>query len=681
VHWGFKLLLKALKWLFLATIALLLSVGLIHIIAPISLKKSNNCSSIVYDRENQLLYATTNKNDIWRFKTNIKEIDPLYLKMLINYEDKNFYSHHGVDIIALIRATFQYIKNGHIVSGGSTITMQLAKLLEPKKRTIRAKITEILRAIELELFYSKDEILSAYLTLAPYGGNVESIGAASWRYFGKLPKSLSASEAAILVALPQAPEKNRPDKNAKRAKLARDKILKRTLKAGIISKTIYQKAINKKLTQKLYQFPRLAPHLCQKITKKRQISKVTIDKNLQIMIQEWAKFRGEALPKDVTIAALVANNYTGEILAYLGSHYIFSKKTQGYIDMTQAIRSPGSTLKPFIYGLGFRKHIIAPLTIIDDSESIFSNYKPSNFDKKFRGEVTIEYALRHSLNIPAVKVLQSVKPNSLVELLEPLAKLKIPKNRASLSLALGGVGVSMYDLTKFYTALANDGIYCNLHYNYNTKVTKSAFLDKKSAREVNSILQNVKPPDGFVNSAIKIAFKTGTSYGYRDFWTVAYTKKYSVALLVAKPNGKPMLKSSGREAAAPLAFEVMGIVKSIYKLEPWGYKSKDYLQKPPKLLQYFDKKDRLTIKKFSFSYPKLGARYRSANCKDVKVKALIQNGKEPYVWYIDGKLIDKTSSKIAHYFDTGAHTITALDSNGDIISRDIWVDKPDCIER
>jgi membrane carboxypeptidase/penicillin-binding protein PbpC len=349
--------------------------------------------------------------------------------------------------------------------------------------------------------------------------------------------------------------------------------------------------------------------------------------------------------------------------------------------MIQATRSPGSTLKPFIYALGFSQHIIAPLTIIKDTESVFENYKPNNFNKKFNGEVSIAYALEHSLNIPAVKVLQRVGVNNFITLLNSISQVKIPKNRASLSVALGGLGVNMIELAKYYSALANDGKYRALSYFKNSPKKEIKFLDKIASREVNSILQNVKPPDGFVNQGQKIAFKTGTSYGFRDFWTVAYSKDYTVVLLVAKPNGKPMQKGSGRENAAPLAFEIMGIIDSIYGLKGWGYKSSTYLSPPPRVLQYFDKQEKdITTNKFTFAYPKKGSRYRSSNCKDVKVKALLKNGKAPYSWYIDGILLSSNSKKIAKYFDSGGHTITAISASGDIISRNIWVDKPDCIK-
>ncbi len=672
-------LLKLIKWLLIALVATFLSVVLMHLIDPISLQKSNDCSKVIYDREQKPLFITTNSKDIWRIKTDIKKLDPLYLKMLINYEDKNFYNHFGIDFSALLRASFQYIKNRRVVSGGSTITMQLAKLLNPKPRTISSKIKEIFRSLELELFYSKEQILSAYLTLAPYGANIESITAASWHYFKKLPYSLSASEAAMLIALPQAPNGANPITHPKKAKIARDKILKRAYKAGIISQTIYNKSVSKKITSNFYKFPRYAYHLSTKILKKQKSAITTIDKKLQTKLEEWAKLKGKTLPKGVSLATIIADNKNGEILAYLGSYDTFNKDISGYIDMLQAIRSPGSTLKPFIYALGFSKKIIAPLTLIKDEETTFKEYKPSNFNNKYSGEVTIAKALQQSLNIPAVKVLQRVGVIDFITLLNSLNyKVKIPKNTPSLALALGGLGVNAFTLANYYQALANDGVAISLHYLKDTNITKTKFLEKRAVREVNSILQTIPPPLGFIKKDVNIAFKTGTSYGYRDFWTVAYTKNYTVVLWIGRADSKPMLKSSGLKKAAPIAFEIMNLIDSIYGLKPWDYLPKTYLKQPPKILQYFEPKKEKPLKKFAFAYPKDNTRYRSSNCKDVKIKAKVINGTPPYTWYIDNTQHPTTINKLTTYLSTGAHTITTIDKNGEIITTNIWVDKPDC---
>ena len=674
-----KLILKTSLGLLLLLVATFIGVIIIHFINPIPLKALNDCSKVVYDKEQKPLYITINSSDSWQIETNLTKIDPLFLKMVINYEDKNFYKHFGVDFLALLRASYQYIKNKKVISGASTITMQLAKLLEPKPRDISAKIKEIFRAIELELFFTKDEILSNYLTLTPYGSNIKSITAASLYYFNKLPSSLTPSQSAMLIALPQAPNATNPLKHPKRAKLARDKILKRAYKANIISKSLYNSAIKSKISTTYYRFPRYAYHLSSKLVKKYKSITTTLDKKLQIQIENWAKLKGKELPKGVSLATLVVDNNSAEILAYLGSYNIFSKDIQGYVDMLQAIRSPGSTLKPLIYALGFSKKVIAPLTIINDQESIFANYKPNNFDKKFNGEVTISYALQHSLNIPAVKVLQRVGVVDFVSLLNSLDfRVKIPKKRASLAVALGGLGITAVELASYYQALANNAVAINIHYLKDAKTTKREFLNKKATKEVNAILQTILPPLGFIKKDVDIAYKTGTSYGFRDFWSVAYTKDYTVVLWVGRADGKPMLKSSGLKKAAPLAFEVMGIIDSIYKLKPWGYLAKNYLKQPPNILKYFDNKDKKPIKKFTFAYPNKEARYKSTNCKDVKIKAKVVNGIAPYVWYIDNLLQPFNNNKIYATLDSGAHTITTIDKNGNIITTTIWIDKPEC---
>ena len=672
-------LIKILTAFILLVTATFLGLLFLHLINPISLKKLNECSKVVYDKDKTPLYITTNSKDIWQIKTNLKKLDPLFIKMLINYEDKNFYNHFGVDFSALARASLQYIKNKKVISGASTITMQLAKLLEPKPRTISSKIKEIFRAFELELFLSKDEILKSYLTLAPYGGNIQSITAASLRYFNKLPNSLSADEIAMLIALPQAPNANNPAIHPKRAKKARDKILKRAYKAKIINKTIYKNALLAPIKSKYYKFPRYAPHLSFKLLKKYNQITTTIDKKLQIELENWAKLKGKNLPKGVGIATLIIDNKSAQILAYLGSYDIFSKKIPGFVDMLSATRSPGSTLKPLIYALGFSKKLIAPLTIIEDKETIFSDYKPNNFNKKFSGEVTVAYALQNSLNIPAVKILQKVGILEFTSLLNSLDfKVKIPKNKPSLAIALGGLGVNALQLASYYQALANDGEYLTLHYIKDANTTKKRFLPKSACREVNSILQTSPPPKGFIKKGTNIAYKTGTSYGYRDFWTIAYTKNLTVVIWKGRADGKPMLKSSGLKESAPLAFEVFDILESLYTLEPWGYQPNKYLQPPPKILEYFEPKRAKILKKFTFAYPKDNTRYRSSNCKDVKVKAKVINGKAPYIWYINNTPLPQKSNLIYTTLDTGAHTLTAIDSNGKIVTANIWVDKPDC---
>ena len=673
-------LLKVTKYTVLFFIAFTLFVIFVDIFYPIDTSKAKDCSRVVLDRSNKWLYTTTNSTDKWRFNANIDKIDPLYIKMLLNFEDKRFYNHYGVDPLALARATAQFIKYRKITSGGSTITMQVAKLLEPKKRTLAAKIIEIIRSLELEYHYTKAEILQIYLTLAPYGGNIEGIEAASWRLFKKHPSSLSAAEAALLVALPKNPEGYRPDKHPKRAKKARDRVLKRAFEAGIISKFIYTQAIKEPINKQLYYFPRLAPHLSQKLLKKikSNIIETTIDKSLQKQLEIWTKIRAKELPKGASIALLLVDNGSFEVRAYLGSNDMFSKKIPGYIDMVKVIRSPGSALKPFIYVMGFEKHIIHPQTIILDNEVVFGNYHPHNYSKRFHGEVTVAYALQNSLNIPAVKVLYRIGAGDFVDRLKASAgKIYIPKGVATLPVALGGLGISLWQMSQLYAILASGGEGKEIKVLKSSKQKSIKLFDQNSATLTTAILRDIKPPKGYIDKASKIAYKTGTSYGYRDFWAMGYSKNYTLGVWIGKANNQPLIKASAREVAVPIMFEAFSLIGAIKPIKGWDSSVNIYKNSPPKVLAYFDKEIE-NNKKLKFLYPKDGTKFQSAGCYKTTIKVAIENGTPPYYWYIDTKPIDIEGKKAQLKLDEGGHKIVILDSSGGSISSNIWINMPDC---
>lgn len=665
-------------------ITLVLSVFLVALLLfrayPIDTSKLQHTSRVVHADDGRWLYATTNKHGKWRFVAEVKKLDPNFIKTLIAYEDKRFYSHVGVDPLAIGRALLQLVTNGRVVSGASTITMQLAKLLHPEARTISSKLIEMIQALQLEHTYSKDEILSAYLTLTPYGGNVEGIVAASMRYFGKQPSSLSADEIALLVALPKSPERNRPDRHPKYSKKARDKVLLMAKNKGIISSFEYKQALKQKLPTKLHAYPRYAPHLSAKILHSNDYNS-TINLTLQKQLEQWAKAKDETLAKETTIAALVVKNSDATVKAYLGSHYMFSKKVSGYIDMVQAIRSPGSTLKPFIYALGFQKHIIHPNTLILDQETRFGNYLPHNFSYRYNGEVNLRYALQNSLNIPAVKILQRVGVDEFIEHLSSfVGSLKIPKNKASLPIALGGLGMSMWQITQLYVALANQGKARKLHYlqAHNLGNHLKKLFTKKASKMVTSILRDTPAPAGYINTNSQIAYKTGTSYGYRDTWTIAYNAKYTVAIWVGKPNNDTQLKLTGRKTAAPMAFEVFSIINMLLPQKNWQWSARYLGNNAPEGLKYFDTSLQNRGAKFEFVSPRENSRFRSAGCDDAIIEIKIKNGSSPYYWYIDGVEYNTKGISTQIPLTQGAHTINILDSNGETISRDIWVDKPDC---
>jgi len=643
-------------------------------------------SRVVKAHDGSWLYTETNHGDKWRFVVDLEQIDPNYIDILLNFEDKNFYTHFGIDILAMFRAISQLVANQRIISGGSTITMQLARLLKPKPRTISSKLIEMVNALQLEMHYSKDEILSSYLTLTPYGGNVESIIGASMRYFGKLPKNLTASQSALLVALPQSPERNRPDRHLSNATKSRDRVLKMAYEKKLINSYEYNLSVSQKPSTRLYKFPRYAPHLSTKLLSLDRLSNssdisTTIDISLQRELEVWAKDRSYILPKDTTMAILVIKNSDSSIEAYLGSHDRFSSRVSGFIDMINSVRSPGSTLKPFIYALGFEKHIIHPYSIILDKEIRFGDYMPHNFSNRYSGEVTVAYALQHSLNIPAVKVLERIGVGDFVDSIEETSgDLLIPKNSATLPVALGGLGISLWQLSQLYVTLANYGRAYPLHYLADINSSKIFRLcSNKSAKMTTAILREVEPPDGFINRNSQIAYKTGTSYGYRDSWSIAYSKDYTIAVWVGKPNNATQSKLTGRSTAAPLAFEAFSILNNIKPIGSWQWRSNFISHMPPKALTYFNKREYIEDRnRLKFIYPRKSSRYRSASCDKILVDIKIDRGKRPYYWYIDDIPIDINRSSTTLPFDYGSHTITIIDSNGQQITRDIWVDRPEC---
>jgi penicillin-binding protein 1C len=651
---------------------------------PIETALLEDTSNIVSFENKNWAYVTTNKSGKWRFKVKIKDIDPRFVHLLIAYEDQRFYSHYGIDPLAMFRAFAQWIVEGRIISGASTITMQLAKLLHPRPRTISSKIIEIFRAFQLEYYFSKKEILEAYLTLAPYGGNIEGIISASMRYFDKKPYSLQAHQMALLVALPQSPESHRPDRQPKRSEKARRKILKYAKAEGIISDYELKQSLDAPLPDRLYPMPRYAGHIAPKLlAKATSLSpRITLHENLQIQLEKWAVSKSLILDTETTLAVLVVRNHDASIQAYLGSHNRFSTTVSGYIDMIRAIRSPASTLKPFIYTEGFEQYVLHPHTIIRDEQTLFGDYMPHNFSNEYTGEVRIDEALQKSLNIPAVKVLQRIGVNKFFNKIEDFVSddFFIPKDTATLPIALGGIGLSMWQLTELYVALANKGSSASLHYLHSKEkqsIQKKLF-SIKSSEMTTDILRQMKAPQGFSNRGQNIAYKTGTSYGYRDAWTVAYSREYTVCVWVGKPNNSIQIKRTGSNTASPLAFEVFSILEALIPQNHWQRSPYNLDMKSPLLLQYFDAKQKKKKKKLAFVYPKDNTRFMSASCSDAIVEVSIKDGIAPYYWYIDNKEKIHKDKKLTLPLKHGAHSIQVLDSKGTVIRRDIWVNKPEC---
>ncbi len=542
----------------------LLALGLLDRLAPPDLARYQDLSILVRDREGEPLRIFASRDEQWRIATTPKEVESRYLTLLAAYEDKRFASHFGVDPLALGRALFQAATRGKVVSGGSTLTMQAARLLEPRPRTLVAKMIEIWRAGQLEIRYSKEEILAIYMTLAPFGGNLQGLTAASLAYFGKLPRQLSTGEIALLIALPQSPERRRPDRHFDVALEARRLVLERLLERGALSPSEVTEALEERLPALRRDFPFRAPHLAlrAKGLGKEFDLQTTVDRRVQSALEEMARQEGQNLRGDeASLAVLVVENKSRAVRGYLGSHEFSPSGME--VDLIQAVRSPGSTLKPFIYGLGFDDHLIHPETLIDDRPVRIGGYAPRNFDQNFHGQMTAREALQNSLNIPAIAVLDKVGAARFAATLRNVGmRLHMPKKQMAegLPLALGGVGTNLNDLVMLYVGLADQGRVRGLKIFENEGPgPERRLMDRRSAEWILRILAEAARPDNLAASssvARKIAYKTGTSYGFRDAWAIGVDGTHTIGVWVGRPDGAPRPGHFGRNTAAPLLFRL-----------------------------------------------------------------------------------------------------------------------------
>ncbi|HEY3030768.1 MAG TPA: penicillin-binding protein 1C [Bradyrhizobium sp.] len=532
-------------------------------LGPLPLAQAREISTTIVDRNGKLLRAYAMADGRWRLPVNAGTgVDPGYLKLLLAYEDRRFYSHGGVDPLALGRAAFQLVNRGHIVSGGSTITMQLARLMEPRReRSVYAKLRQVVRALQIERALNKDQILDLYLALAPFGGNLEGVRAASIAYFGKEPKRLSLAESALLVALPQSPETRRLDRYPEVARTARDRVLDRMVEEGRVPEEDALQAKATPVPRLRKPMPILAPHSADQaiaILKDADVIALTLDSNLQKVLEALARDRAIALGPNISVAIIAVDNESGDVLARIGSPDYFDERRAGQVDMTRAVRSPGSTLKPFIYGLAFEDGFVHPESLIDDRPIRFGSYAPENFDMTFQGTVPVRKALQLSLNVPAIALLDRVGSSRLSSRLKQAgANLVLPKDEApGLAMGLGGVGVTLQDLVQLYSGLARLG---NTRPLREIMIAKDdqrdplRLMDQVAAWQVGNVLIGTPPPENAAHN--RIAFKTGTSYGYRDAWSVGFDGRLTIGVWVGRPDGAPVPGLVGRTAAAPILFD------------------------------------------------------------------------------------------------------------------------------
>jgi penicillin-binding protein 1C len=517
----------------------------------------------VLARDGRLLRAYTVADGRWRMAVDEGAVDPSFTAMLVAYEDKRFYTHSGVDPWALARALAQTIRHGRVVSGGSTLTMQVARLLEDSGiGRLEGKLRQARLALALERRLSKAQILQLYFKLAPYGGNLEGIRAASLAYFGKEPRRLTPAQSALLVALPQSPETRRPDRAARAAGTAREKVLARAVAAGVIAADQGRAALREAVPQARRDFPALAPHLADRVVAtapEAALYRTTIDAGLQARLEALAVEAVAAQGARLQVAIVVADHGTGEILASVGSSAFQANARQGFVDMTKALRSPGSTLKPLVYGLAFDEGLAHPETLIEDRPMDFGGYAPQNFDKTYRGTLRVREALQLSLNIPVVALTEAMGPAKLLGALRRAGvAARVPGGQPGLAVALGGLGVTLEDMVGLYATIARGGVARPLRVS-GEAAEGARVLSAVAAWQVADILSGMPPPSGApVN---RLAYKTGTSYGHRDAWALGFDGRHAIGVWMGRADGTPVPGAFGGDLAAPVLFQAFARVK------------------------------------------------------------------------------------------------------------------------
>ncbi len=657
---------------------------------PDKVIKNIHYSTEVLDKNRQLLYTFINDKGRWQLPIELGRLDGRFIQATLAIEDRNFYKHSGVDLLAVVRSSFLNLTNGRIISGASTVSMQTIRLVEGRKRSFLNKIIEMAHAIRLEQLYTKEQILKMYFELAPYGGNIHGIRAASLRYLNKEPDDLTLTESALLAGLPQAPSRLRPDRYPAKAKVRRDRVLKAMLDQHVISDKDYAQAVSEPVVVGHYEFPKKAPHFSIYV-KARSGNEKVLHTSLDERMQEFAegvlketvdRFRDQGIANG---AVVVIDNKMGKVRAMVGSADFMSDADQGQVNGTLSRRSPGSALKPFTYALALETGRYSTRTLLDDTPSRYAEYMPRNFDKKFRGKVSLREALVDSLNIPAVEVLDDVGYRVLHELLRDsgLKTLSPDPDRYGLSLTLGSPEVRLLELSNAYAMLGRLGVYKPFSVDEGeVDVHGRRLLSDGAAYIVADILSdNLRLQAAGLyrdeKQSPRVAFKTGTSYGQRDAWTFAYNPEYTVGVWIGNFNGKSSKALVGLEAATPVAVRIID----------WLYEGKSlvWFTKPDSVLVKADalsvktsgavptlaRKDFIDpAKKPEIVSPAGGAEYFISGVQgsnhEINLQAKTSGEAQRLYWFVNGALF-KTAlpdEKIFMPMSPGMYQITCADNFG-----------------
>ncbi|WP_281916281.1 peptidoglycan glycosyltransferase PbpC [Pseudomonas lactis] len=528
----------------------------------------DDLARVVLAEDGTPLWRFADANGVWRYPVHTSEVSPYYLDALLTYEDRWFYQHPGVNPLALVRATWQNLSGARVVSGGSTLSMQVARLLDPHSRTLHGKLRQLWRTAQLEWHLSKDEILNLYLNRAPFGGTLQGVAAASWAYLGKSPSQLTHAEAALLAVLPQAPSRLRPDRHPQRAQEARDKVLRRLAEFQVWP----QSAVDEALEEPLLLAPRLEPSLAPLLARRLNrpdsppLIRTTLDATLQRRLEDLLLGWRARLPEHTSAAILVVEEESMAVRGYLGSVDINDTKRFGHVDMISALRSPGSTLKPFLYGMALDDGLIHSESLLQDVPRRYGDYRPGNFSMGFTGAVPASTALSSSLNLPAVQLLEAYGPKRFAAQMRiggmPLALPALAE--PNLALILGGAGSRLEDLVSGYSALARDGKSATLRLQPDDTLRERPLLSPGAAWIVRRILSGQARPDRDPRAELVqrpvLAWKTGTSYGFRDAWAIGVGPRYLIGVWIGRPDGTPVPGQFGLASAAPLMLQVHDVL-------------------------------------------------------------------------------------------------------------------------
>jgi penicillin-binding protein 1C len=545
---------------------------LVFCLPPLDLKRAEKLSAVVLSADGHILKSYLASDQTWRLPATSADVSPNYLQMLLAYEDKRFYRHSGVDFRAIGRAAYQLVQYQRVRSGASTLSMQVVRLLSRRERGFLGKVRQALLAVKLERQISKQAILSLYLTLAPFGGNIEGVRAASIEYFSHDASHLSTGEAALLVALPQSPERWRPRSGELAVRTARKKVLEVLANRHFVSSTAVAAAAEEPVPLDRRMDAHVAHHFSDRMhadDASALVIRSLIDKTLQTKIEAMARELVDHEPDAANTAVLVVRRRDMAVKAYIGGGSYFRSDRAGMLDLVRAIRSPGSTLKPAIYALAFEELIIHPDTVVNDDVVRFNGYAPENFDRLYRGDLTAHDALLQSLNTIPVRLLQQLGPENFLRRLRSAGiaiELPEPGSSPGLAIALGGLGINLENLAKIYLGLANGGTVRPLKFLANAaEETPRRFTSKEASWAVTNILADAAPAKGRAalrsrDGGRRIAYKTGTSYGFRDAWAVGYDSEYLVAIWIGRPDGSSRPGETGASAAVPLMQQIFDLL-------------------------------------------------------------------------------------------------------------------------